>query len=266
MISGEQWVADSKLTPDKFEREASGAPGGLRSARLANTLKDEIAEGRHLIGSVLPTEVELCARFGVSRYTVREALRRLSELGLISSRQGSGTRVLSLTPKSAYVHTLQSLSEIFQYTRDTRLDIQSMQMEPLTEEEAERVPAPVDSRWVKIVGVRRTVDAEPIAFSIIYVHGRFSSAIADLRSQTGPIYSHIEKRTGEIVMEARQIITSGAMPQIAAAALKTKPGAPAIYVLRRYLDVSGGPMLTAANWHPADRFTYAVTLRRDTAE
>src|SRR3982074_1121795 len=57
-------------------------------------LKDEIVSGVHPVGSQLPTEEELCERFSVSRYTVREALRRVREDNLVSSRQGAGSTVV----------------------------------------------------------------------------------------------------------------------------------------------------------------------------
>lgn len=245
---------------------ASDGSGELRSARLANELKQQIALGQYPVGTALPTEIELCGRFGVSRYTVREALRRLAELGLVASRQGSGTRVIAQTPRAAYVHSLQSLSEISQYTRDTRFDIQSIQLVALGAEDAEHVPAPEGSRWIQTIGMRRTPDGEAIAFSKIFVHGRFARLMPALKTQIGPIYAFIERETGEVVVEVRQIIRYAAMPIDAAAALKLKSGAPAIFVTRRYLDLSGGPMLTSVSWHPAERFTYAITLQRDSID
>ena len=241
--------------------------GRLRHARLASELKSEIGRGLHPVGSSLPTEAELCVRFGVSRHTVREALRRLVELGLVERRQGAGSRVVASNPRAAYVHTLQSLSEVFQYARDTRLDIAAMDIVSLTEEEAGNVPASVGSRWLRIKGVRRTAEGgEAIAAAQVFVHGRFATVLADLRAWTGPVYALIEQRTGETVTEARQVITGGPMPGEAAAVLRCRANTPAIRVLRRYFDASGGPMLTSINWHPADRFTYAMTLRRDSPE
>ena len=61
--------------------------------QVARALKKDIVEGVYPVGSQLPTEDELCERFSVSRYTVREALRRLREDSLVTSRQGAGTVV-----------------------------------------------------------------------------------------------------------------------------------------------------------------------------
>ena len=60
---------------------------------IADDLITEITSNRITVGSSLPTEKELCRYYEVSRYTVREALRVLREMGLISIRRGSGTKV-----------------------------------------------------------------------------------------------------------------------------------------------------------------------------
>src|SRR5260221_2657176 len=62
--------------------------------QILRSLKDEIVSGVYPVGSQLPTEEELCARFSVSRYTVREALRRLRDERLVASRRGAGTTVV----------------------------------------------------------------------------------------------------------------------------------------------------------------------------
>lgn len=244
--------------------ERAGADALLYN-RIANTLRSEIAMGVHPVGSWLATEAELCQRFGVSRHTVREALRSLGELGLVERRQGAGTRIVARTEASAYVHSLHTLSEIFQYTRETRLEITDMAVVSVQDDvEAASIPASPGSRWLRITGVRRTaVAGEDVSFSIVFVHLRFANALADVRERSGPIYATIEERTGESVIEARQEITGGPMPPAAAEALGLLPDAAAIRVIRRYLDVGGGPMLTSINWHVAERFTYAITLRRD---
>jgi GntR family transcriptional regulator len=56
-------------------------------------LRQWLATGRHRSGERLPPEQELSARLGISRGTLRTALRRLEERGEIVRRQGSGTFV-----------------------------------------------------------------------------------------------------------------------------------------------------------------------------
>ncbi|MGH8666569.1 MAG: GntR family transcriptional regulator, partial [Burkholderiales bacterium] len=66
-----------------------GSPPGRSRPRyrvIAERLLAEIASGKHAVGTLLPTEIELCARFGASRYTVREALRVITEKGLVTRR------------------------------------------------------------------------------------------------------------------------------------------------------------------------------------
>ncbi|GAC1578016.1 MAG: FadR/GntR family transcriptional regulator [Candidatus Elarobacter sp.] len=60
---------------------------------VVDALVRTIASGELAPGSLLPTEPEMSARFGVSRAVVREALRVLGAKGLIDVRHGSGTRV-----------------------------------------------------------------------------------------------------------------------------------------------------------------------------
>ncbi|WP_323147138.1 FadR/GntR family transcriptional regulator [Pseudomonas marginalis] len=60
-------------------------------------LRWRISEGRWAIGERLPTEPELAAELGISRNTVREAMRVLAFSGLIETRQGDGSYLRSMT-------------------------------------------------------------------------------------------------------------------------------------------------------------------------
>ena len=65
------------------------APATATGAVFESLLAD-IAKGVHTPGSRLPSERDLATQLGASRPTVREALRRLSEWGLVKARRGSG--------------------------------------------------------------------------------------------------------------------------------------------------------------------------------
>ena len=59
------------------------------------SIRAEITAGNWRVGEQLPNEASLSARLGVSRGTVREAVRALVAQGMLETRQGSGTYVLS---------------------------------------------------------------------------------------------------------------------------------------------------------------------------
>lgn len=63
---------------------------------IAAALRDDMTEGRYSPGDKLPTEAALAERFGVNRHTVRHALARLVEDGLVRTRRGSGAFVAAL--------------------------------------------------------------------------------------------------------------------------------------------------------------------------
>jgi len=60
---------------------------------VADSMRQEIESGQYSERQLLPTEQVLCQRFQISRQTVRRALSLLEDEGLITRRQGSGSRL-----------------------------------------------------------------------------------------------------------------------------------------------------------------------------
>ena len=67
---------------------------------VAEQLRDAILDGRYAVGEKLPPERELAEEFQVNRTSVREAIKVLEGLGLVSVRQGDGATVLPLIDSS----------------------------------------------------------------------------------------------------------------------------------------------------------------------
>ncbi len=231
--------------------------------RIARQVQGQIADGTYAVGTLLPTEAELCATHGASRYTIRAALKELIALGLIERRQGAGSRVVASAPANAYSHTMRTLAEFSQYARDTHFAIDEVMVVALDADAAALLRAPLGSRWVRVSGVRWSTDRSTVlGHTTVYVHLRFAPLLADVAQTTGAIYALVEQRSGEAIMEAVQEITARPIPSGPARALKVRAGSIAVCCLRRYLDASGGAMLTSVNWHLADRFSHVMTIRR----
>ena len=61
--------------------------------QIASSIEWRITSGKYRVGERIPTESQLATSFGVSRGTVREALKSLVSIGMLESHQGSGTFV-----------------------------------------------------------------------------------------------------------------------------------------------------------------------------
>ena len=108
------------------------------------------------MGSQLPTEDDLCARFSVSRYTVREALRRLREDNLVSSRQGAGTIVVPRRSSDSYVQDVMSINDLLAFAIGARFAIESIEMVLIDEKLASRTGLASGEEWLAVRGFRQT--------------------------------------------------------------------------------------------------------------
>src|SRR5258705_12335879 len=104
-----------KVTPSKEHRKSS------RYRDIATELQKEIRLGATPVGELLPTETELMARFGASRQTVREALRIITEQGLIVRRAGLGSGGIATEPPVLFTPSVKSLDEWLRYFNETYL-------------------------------------------------------------------------------------------------------------------------------------------------
>lgn len=68
--------------------------------RAYRSILKRLKDGRYPVGGRVPTEAELSEQFSVSRVTIRRALDMLVQDGYVESRQGSGYRVVTLSPAS----------------------------------------------------------------------------------------------------------------------------------------------------------------------
>jgi GntR family transcriptional regulator, transcriptional repressor for pyruvate dehydrogenase complex len=75
---------------------ASAAPASPVSEEIAGELRRQILGGKYVPGDRLPSERDLSARYGTHRSSVREALKKLEQQGLIQIRPGGGARVQPL--------------------------------------------------------------------------------------------------------------------------------------------------------------------------
>jgi GntR family transcriptional regulator len=237
-----------------------------RYLQIARTLRKEIVDGVYPVGSQLPTEHELSERFAVSRYTIREALRRLREDNLVSSRPRTGTLVVPRPSSDSYVQHVMSINDLLAFATGTRFAIDSVAMVTIDEELAARTGLTRGEQWLTVRGARQADGPEDSGAALCqteyYINRAFAAVGRLLQRHQGPIFPLIEDLFGLSVVEVQQEIAAVLMPPALAAGLDVEPGTPALEVRRTYTASDGQVAQVTINTHPAARFRHSMTMRR----
>jgi GntR family transcriptional regulator len=237
--------------------------GDHRYIQVARTLRKEIVDGVYPVGSQLPTEHELCQRFSVSRYTVREALRRLREDNLVLSRPRAGTMVVPRPSSHAYVQDVVSINDLLAFATGARFAIESIAMITIDDELTQRTGLPAGEQWLAVRGFRRAEGADaPVCRTEYYINRAFAAVGRMLQNHTGPIFPLIEDLFGLSIVEVRQEISAVQVGVELAGGLKVEPGTPALEMQRTYTTSDGGIAQVTVNTHPGARFRHSMTMRR----
>jgi GntR family transcriptional regulator len=219
--------------------------------QLAEDLLAQIADGTFAIGDRLPTEEQLCAEYGLARGTVRQALGRLDELGLISRRPRAGTTVIASLPMAGYQPVAQSAADIVALAAETRLVKPDSREVVADAALARRIGARRGSAWFLMEGVRarRGHDEVGLCWSEHYLRGDLPREKL-LRGRFTA-----EQLAGTLV---EQTISASLLDDAMAAALDAEPGSAALVITRRNRELSGRLISVGIHSHPADR--YAITM------
>ena len=125
--------------------------------KVFETLHQRIISGHFQSGDVLPSQDELARQLKVSRNTLREAIFRLSALGLVHSKQGVGTVVQPTTP-SNYIRSLPdhlllnktTVTEFIEARLFTERSIVQLVVERAAEKDLERLQTILDQQHAAI--------------------------------------------------------------------------------------------------------------------
>jgi GntR family transcriptional regulator len=233
-----------------------------RYVQLAESIAREIKAGKYGLGDFLPPELELCKRHNVSRHTVRESLRKLTEMGLISRRRREGTTIRARSPQARYTASISSMAELFQYAKRPRYSILSEKLVSVDAATAKALKCKRGDKWLKFEATRHQAGSPlPISYTEIYVHPAYEGVGASLRKKNPLIYSFIERHFQERVIEMQQKAKAVSMPERAAKLVKVKAGTPALEVARHFVVHGNRVIAVSTSVYPEGRFELSMTWR-----
>ena len=252
------------MSRDAVNSDLSDNTTRKRYMIVANALIRDITEGEYVVGSLLPTEIELSEQYGVSRHTVRAALAVLQEKGYISRRKSIGTRVESATPSASFVHAVDSIEGLVRTASAEVRSIENVRVVKLDRAMARDLMAPFESHWVHLSGPR--VDPKrntPLSWANIYIDVAFKDVIDKIRENPKTLISSIlEKECGQSIAEIRQVVFGLTIEGELAERLGVKSGSAGLRVLRHYKDDSNRIYEITETINPAERASVSFQFRR----
>ncbi|PWC14022.1 GntR family transcriptional regulator [Brenneria corticis] len=236
--------------------------------RIARELVQNIASEHFPAGSLLPSELELCEQYQVSRHTVREALRELTEQGLILRRKGIGTIVADKPANKGLNHPLECLEDLFFLAKNNLRVVKKIDEVVADYELSRIIGCKPGSRWLHIASIREDSEKKdaPICWTDSYASTTYAKVRRLVRSDPFALISDlIEKHYGVQSEEVRQTISAVTVPAKIAKSLGVESGSPALKIVRRYIDRHGNTFETTVSIHPADRYTCSIVLKRQSS-
>lgn len=207
---------------------------------LYRKIKGEIEKGIFEAGSFLPSEAELEAQFGVSRTTVRRAMKMLADDRLIEIRQGRGTMVSdSKTPQS--FNSVTSVTESLRQ-RGYKVETKSRYIDRILppEKVAEQLRIPADEPVVRVQRVQ-TADGIPMCIMTNYIPERLVPGLSNLSEFVG-LYHFLETHYGFEIGSTDDTISAAACDFSESQILDVPTGAPILIIERVCYDRDKKPL------------------------
>ncbi len=207
-------------------------------------------------GAPLPSDSELCAEFGVSRMTARNAMQRLAEEGLVRREPGRGSFVAEPPAHRRANHLMSFSREMERRGRVPSSRVIGREIRPARRDEAARLRLREGAPIVFLQRLR-CADGEAIALETAVLDGRVSATVMGADLQRGSLHAALAT-AGHLLRRGTATITAEAATHDDARLLETPRGAPLLVERRVILEAHGRALEATESRYPADRYALEV--------
>lgn len=249
-----------------IERSSSGLRKELGVPlyhQIQHLLRHRIHNGLYRPGTQIPSEHELAAELGVSRVTLREALRELVRESLLVKIQGKGTFVASNPPKRLapvrYTGFLEELQERVRKLRVTDVEIAQL---PPTPDVKKTLQLDDATSEVTVIRRLRLVDDQPFSFTQNYLPTEIGVRIRQKDLYSMPLLKILQEDLKIPIVKASETIEAAPADPDTARRLGVPVLYPVLHMTRVMYTTGGKPFELVDIYYRADKYHYSVNLTR----
>ncbi|HEX4296785.1 MAG TPA: GntR family transcriptional regulator [Devosia sp.] len=224
--------------------------------QIAKRLQDAIQSGRLPPGSRIENELQIANDLGISRPTVRRAIRELVDQGLLVRRRGVGTQVVrGQVRRNVELTSLYDALSAAGRSPSTKILVHEA-IEP-SMEVLDSLALPPGTTVLHAVRVR-SADGVPFAVLDNYLPPEFLDLTAEQMRKHG-LYQLMRAR-GTTLRVAHQTIGARSCRKDEAKHLLLKAGAPVLTMQRVFFDQSGHPVELGYHCYRPDLYAFDMTV------
>lgn len=203
---------------------------------IANQLMRDIDAGRYAVGDFLPTERELMRAYGVSRGTVRSAVQDLKHRGVVSSQQGSGSKVVAESESNVFAETIQSIDELIAFGQETRRILVDHETVVADAELGDLFGCSPGRRLAQVRMIRKSIgaNARTVALITLWMDALLEPVVDELSEFQKSAAEIIHQRFGYKTNSVVQTVQAVRLGADDAQALGVETAAPALAITRVY--------------------------------
>lgn len=233
-----------------------------RYYQLKEIIRERIRRGEWSPGSLIPSERELCERYGISRMTARQSITELVTEGLLYREQGRGTFVGQ--PKIA-----QQLLRLTGFTEDMRAREQrpgakvlTAELWPADDATAERLRIKTGQPVYRLRRLR-LADAEPLAIETSHINFIGCERLLANDLERDSLYDLLERVYDLPPLDAEQELEADLADEEEAVLLGIAAGGPVLRTRRVTTTRRNQPIEYATSVYRGDKYRFYTRLGRD---
>lgn len=228
--------------------------------QVIDHLKRDIEVGIYKEKEKLPSEFELAKQLGVSRATLREALRILEEENVIVRRHGVGTFVNAKPLFTSGIEQLTSVTDmIVQAGMEPGTIFLSSGTQSPTEEDQRRFNCSLEEEIVVIERVR-TANGEPVVYCLDKIPARFFPENYDYQDES--LFVLLDRVGNRRISHAVAQIEPFGYHEKVSPILECDPETALLLLKQLHYDELDEPILYSMNYFKADKFSFHVLRKR----
>lgn len=239
-----------------LDDDATGMP---RYLQLSTLFRRMIESGQWQPDSQIPTVEELAAEYGVARATVRQALGRLDNEGLIARYRAKGTFVTYRPQEQLWCEVETDWSGLLRSRPGATIEL-------LSEESGLQPPVFLNASGERVRSYRRfkrrhSRDGKPFLVAYTYLDEALCKRVKREDLETKTALSLLSSIRGVKLEDVRQTLTIGAADVVTAKELGVPLNAPVAYVHRSAVDSTGKLVMVSDGTYRGDIVRLDIKLK-----